>query len=247
MCPGGFSSYVSAKEMYSIISIAGLTHAPGRTKKWKNPSKICSRFHNTWHQWKGGEGTGDTVPSPSLWEWNHNIECKPCWAKDQFQCVSVTVKSQAAVGTAWIQVYPTTQSKQTFQGLRWACLNASTLTICHVKSAGSALTTLGLWWRFQFYVSQSWWDYRELSGTVGAHTYMKPANEPVWKSYHQKSMVQDSVLQRDYSLARAKWSNVYFKVTRRQAGEEWYADHWTDRDVMKTYWSRTLNPGNAHK
>lgn len=145
MCPGGFSSYVSAKEMYSIISTAGLTHAPGRAKKWKNPSKIRSRFHNTWH---GKEGRGQVTLS----------QVHPCGtgitilnaSHAEQMCVSVPVKSQAAVGTAWIQVYPTTQSKQTFQGLRWACLNASTLTTCHVKSAGSVLTTLGLWWRFQW-------------------------------------------------------------------------------------------------
>lgn len=150
MCPGGFSSMDQPKKRKHYIYIAGLTRAPGRTKEWKNPSKIHSRFPNTWYQWKGGEETGDTVPSPSLWVWNHNTECKPHWA------VWLSHRLQLILHRSrYIQP---TQSKQTYQGLRQVCLNASALTTCHVKSAGSALTTLGLWWRFQG------------TGTVGAHT-----------------------------------------------------------------------------
>lgn len=37
---------------------------------------------------------------------------------------------------------------------------------------------------------------RELSGPTGAHTSMKPSNEPLRKRYYQKSKVQDSVIWR---------------------------------------------------
>lgn len=204
MCPGGFSSMDQPKKRKHYIYIAGLTRAPGRTKEWKNPSKIHSRFPNTWYQWKGGEETGDTVPSPSLWVWNHNTECKPHWA--------VMVKSQAAANPAQIQVYPTHTVQTNLPRPKTGVPECQRSDNMPCEECGVSTHNV----RALVAFSRNWHS-RSSHITWSLQWATR-------KSYHQKSMVQDSVLQREYSLARAKWSNVYFRVTRRQAVEEW--EHW---------------------